>query len=72
MAQDTKSTSGERSIVRADGWLKRWWSYLHGHASSDLAAWQTSLLGRRKLTHPAEVMKQRQPVRVNPRATWYR
>jgi hypothetical protein len=34
--------------------------------------WQSTLLSRRKLTHPSEVMKMREPVRPTTRATWYR
>ena len=64
--------AGEAAITGGQHWLKRWWGYLRAHSGSDLAAWQTSLLGRRKFTHPAEVTKMRQPVRANPRATWYR
>ena len=67
-----KGTAADAVITGGEHWLKRCWGYLQEHASSDLAAWQTSLLGRRKLTHPAEVTKMRQPVRANPRATWYR
>ena len=58
--------------ARAHHWLGRWWRYLKADASSDIAAWQLTLLGRRKFTHPAEVVKMRQPVRANPRATWFR
>ena len=65
----------ETAVVRSAAgghWLKRWWRYLKSDASTDIAAWQLTLLGRRKFTHPAEVMKMRQPVRPNTRATWYR
>ena len=70
--ENAEGAAAKAVVARREHWIRRCLSYLQEHASSDLTAWQTSLLGRRKLTHPAEVTKMRQPVRANPRATWYR
>ena len=69
---DARGTVLLATAAEPDHWLKRCWRYLTADASTDIAAWQATLLGRRKLTRPAEVMKMRQPVRPNTRATWYR
>lgn len=65
-------TTRLRAVVTRVPGLRRCWRYLTADADGHIAAWQASLMGRRKLTHPSEVTRQRQPVRVHPRATWYR
>ena len=77
MTKDTKASNTEatRAKVRsvgAEGWLKRCWMYLSGAPNGEISEWQAALLSRRKLTHPAEVTKLREPVRPTTRATWYR
>ena len=59
-------------IARIGLWLEAWGAYLRSAANDQIYAWQSTLLSRRKFTHPDEVTKLRQPAPPTPRATWYR
>lgn len=77
MAQHTRTGAatgaGKRSrIADARDWLTRAWASLCNAANDHTIHWQSTLLSRRKLTQPSEVMKMREPARPITRATWYR
>lgn len=77
MTTDTKTAAAtgaaKRSrITDACYWLTRAWDSVRNAANDHTIHWQSTLLSRRKLTHPSEVMKMREPVRPATRATWYR
>jgi hypothetical protein len=72
---DTAAATGARQCGRvadAHRWLARAWASIRTAATDHSVQWQSTLLSRRKLTHPSEVMKMREPVRPTTRATWYR
>lgn len=72
---DTAAVTGARRrsrIADAHQWLARAWASIRNAATDHTVHWQSTLLSRRKLTHPSEVMKMREPVRPTTRATWYR
>ena len=72
---DTEAATGARRSNRAavvHRWLARAWASIRTAATDHSVQWQSTLLSRRKLTHPSEVMKMREPVRPTTRATWYR
>jgi hypothetical protein len=64
--------SRQSRITLIGDWLKGCATYLRAAGNDHISAWQSTLLSRRKFTHPDEVAKMRQPVRPNPRATSYR
>jgi len=64
--------SRQNRITRIGDWLKGCSTYLRAPGNDHISAWQSTLLSRRKFTHPGEVTKMRQPVRPATRATWYR
>ena len=77
MARQTQrsAVTGAARAHRVSGlreWMARGFARLRKAAHDQHAAWHSTLLSRRKLTHPGEVTKMRGPVRVQPRATWYR
>lgn len=72
---DNAAATGARRWSRVAGaqrWLARAWASIRTAATDHSVQWQSTLLSRRKLTHPSEVMKMREPVRPTTRATWYR
>ena len=77
MTKDTTTAAATGAAKRsrmtdARDWLARAWDSLRNAANNHTVHWQSTLLSRRKLTHPSEVMKMREPVRPTTRATWYR
>lgn len=72
---DTATATGaaKRSrMAEVRAWLTRAWAWLRDPGDEQIVDWQSTLLSRRKLTHPNEVTKLREPVRPTTRATWYR
>lgn len=74
-AIDTAAATGaapRSRIANVRDSLRRAWAWLRDPGNEQIVGWQSTLLSRRKLTHPSEVMKMREPVRPTTRATWYR
>lgn len=72
---DTAAATGANRrgrVADAHRWLARAWASIRTAATDHSVQWQSTLLSRRKLTHPSEVMKMREPVRPATRATWFR